>query len=93
MNNSRMYITKTRGAIFPQPFCVEKDGVTLSLGGDDNCGEAKHFERLDICFYDAEDNHIKDHPLVEKYGDITNGDISVWNNPELFAKVVAEFVA
>jgi len=92
-NKARMYITKTSGAMFPQPFCVERDGVTLSLGGDDNCGLAKNFERLDIIFYDSEGNDIKDHPLIKKYGDDDNGFIPVWHDPELLAKVISEFVA
>ena len=91
--SARMYITKVDGANFPQPFCVEKNGVILSVGGDDNCGIAKNFERLDVAFFRGENGQERyaDHPLVKKYG--SHGSISVWHDPELLVKVISEFLS
>lgn len=89
----KMYITKTCGSKMVQPFCIVKDGVTLSLGGDDSCGVMNNFSRLEVAFFDENDNLLRDHPLVKKYGsEISDGVIFVMNDAETFSKVVSDFV-
>ncbi len=89
----QMYITKCNTGA--QPLVIIKDGIQLSLGGDDNCGCADNYVRLEIAFFDLQDDsrHLKDHPLVHKYGgDNCGGRISIWNNPELMVRVINEFI-
>ena len=87
-----MHITKHNfGGV--QPLVIERDGIELSVGGDDNCGRANNYERLEIAFYRKDGSRIENHPLAVKYDNMGgDGTISVWNDPLLMATVISEFV-
>lgn len=90
----KMYLTKLKTkdpTKYCSPLIIENsDGIQLSVGGDDNCGIFENYNRLNIAFFDKDDNHLEDHPLAIKYG--MYGSIDVWGQPEVMIKVIGEFI-
>lgn len=86
-----MFFFPKIGGIGTNSLKIIKDGVEMSLGSDDNCGSKVVCSRSSIAFFKGDDM-IEDHPLVEKYGDMGDGSIDVWNDPEKFARVLCDFL-
>ena len=93
LRNPVLYFPKILGQGY-NSLKIIKDGIEMSLGSNDNAGSSDVCVRTSIAFYNGDMNSdiIKDHPLVMKYGDPSDGTIDCWNDPEMFARVLGEFL-
>jgi hypothetical protein len=78
---------------------VNAKGITLSLGGDSNCNPENEKmgirDRLTVIFYDNNGMSVIPDYLedAEYLGLIENNFISVWNDPQLFVRLLSQHMA
>ena len=63
-------------------------GVTLSIGGDDNCRRDGVKDRMTVLFHDDTDADVEAPIYTREQKE--NGAIDVWTNPKKLLECVAE---